>query len=152
MGAWLEQHAAYLRSLIPKRSGGFTWAQIAEAMNKAGITYGEGRRLPRGGTSRGYWTAEHIRLAARGAAMLSEARRKARDAGRAAAGEPASPPAAAPAEPAAEGSVMPKLRIHGLEVLQPKPEAGETHGPLDEKEARRRAVLDRHLKRQQEGQ
>ena len=83
MGVWLEQHAAYLRSLIPKRSGGFTWAQIAEAMNAAGITYAAGRRLPRGGTSRGHWTAEHIRLAARDAAMLSEARRRALDAGRA---------------------------------------------------------------------
>ena len=156
VGAWLEQQAAYLRSLIPKRSGGFTWAQVAEAMNQAGITYAEGRRLPIGGTSRGRWPAGQIRLAASGAAQLSEARRKALDAGRAPENPRAETPTVPPPavhEPAAEAPAKPKVRVFGLDPPQrspeTEPEPSEMQKHIDEKAARTRAILDDYFRRRQ---
>jgi hypothetical protein len=51
---WLGHHADELRRLIRM---GWNYAQIAEALNLAGIRYSEGRPLPGGGASRGTWTA-----------------------------------------------------------------------------------------------
>ncbi len=50
VSVWLDQHHHELQSLIPL---GWTWNQLADAMNAAGICYKAGKPLPRTGVSRG---------------------------------------------------------------------------------------------------
>ena len=62
VSVWLERHHERLQSLVPL---GWTWDQLADAMNAADIRYKSGKRLPTGGVSRGSWTGEQLRNAVR---------------------------------------------------------------------------------------
>ena len=58
VSAWLNQYHERLQLLVPL---GWTWDQLADAMNAAGIRYKAGKPLPAGGMSRGCWTGRQLR-------------------------------------------------------------------------------------------
>ena len=144
VGPWLERHAHRLHEMV---RAGWTWAQLAEALNGAGITYRASVRLPfGGGTSRGAWTAVQLPRAVRKAGLRVEALASARLA-LVQPGQPASRPASTQAEPAPEpasAAARPKLRIHGLEPPQAQGEAEPSllQRHRDAKDAQTKAVLD----------
>lgn len=77
LSLWLERHAHGLQEMV---RAGWTWAQLAEALNRAGITYQAGVRVPFGGTSRGAWTVKQLPRAVQKARLRIEAREAARQA------------------------------------------------------------------------
>lgn len=148
IGAWLEEHARYLQALIPKTGGaGYTWNQVAEAVNMAGITYAAGQRLPLGGVSRGVWAGRQLQKVVHKMLHRADARRRAIEALPTPARQPA-PPSPAELPPSPGSDSRPKLHVFGLEPLQrqPEPKASELQKHVDEKAARTRAILDQYFR------
>lgn len=154
VSAWLNQHHQMLQSLVPL---GWTWDQLAGAMNAAGIRYEAGKLRPTGKVSRGRWTGEQLRNAVR--------HTRTRVAERQAATQkvlatkpvrtlaPVMPPSPQEAvQRLAEGS-KPVVKVFGAisaEPAQPEAEPGSIQRMVDEKNARTQSIISRFLNRRKD--
>jgi len=149
VSVWLDQHHHRLQSFIPL---GWTWNQLADAMNAAGIRYEAGKPLPKAGLSRGRWTGEQLQNAVRSTRTRAVKRRVAMQETLAMPPARTLPPIAPPSpheamRRLAEGS-KPVVRVFGAlaaEPAQPEAEPGSVQRMVDEKNARTQSIIDSFL-------
>lgn len=146
LSLWLEKHAHGLQEMV---RAGWTWAQLAEALNAAGITYQAGVRVPFGGTSRGAWTVKQLPRAVQKARRRIEAREAARQALFAPMSQ-ASAGGRKVAQAGQDEQRQERLPIYGLEPEKPQPEVNEMQRRSDALAAQTKAVLG-DWRRQREG-
>lgn len=151
LSAWLNQHHEMLQSLVPL---GWTWDQLAGAMNAAGIRYEAGKLRPTGKVSRGCWTGEQLRNAVRHTRTRAAERHAATQKVLAMQPmrtlAPVVPPSPSQAiKRLAEGSKS-VVKVFGAmpaEPAQPEAEPGSIQQMVNEKTARTKAIIDNFLKR-----
>jgi len=149
VSAWLDQHHEMLQSLVPL---GWTWDQLADAMNAAGIRYEAGKPRPIGKVSRGRWTGEQLRNAVRHTRTRIAERHVAMQKVLATPHMRTLPPVMSPSpqqaiQRLAEGS-KPVVRVFGAlaaEPAQSEAEPGSVQRMVDEKNARTQSIIDSFL-------
>ena len=154
VSAWLDQHHEMLQSLVPL---GWTWDQLAGAMNTASIRYEAGKPRSVGKVSRGCWTGEQLRNAVRHTCTRVAERQAATQKVLATSPmqtlAPVVPPSPQEAiQRLAEGS-KPVVKVFGAvaaEPAQPEAEPGSIQQMVNEKRARTQSIIDRFLNREKD--
>jgi len=149
ISVWLCQHYEKLQSLVPL---GWTWDQLAIAMNTAGIRFEAGKPRPAGGVSRGRWTGRQLQNAVRDTRTRAAKQRAAMQEVFATSPmrtlAPVMPPPPQEAiQRLAEGS-KPVVRVFGAisaEPAQPEAEPGSIQQMVNEKNARAQSIINRFL-------
>jgi len=149
VSVWLDRYHHRLQSLIPL---GWTWSQLADAMNAAGIHYEAGKPRPKARVSRGRWTGEQLQNAVRGTRARVAKRRAAMQEVLAMPSMRIMPPVVPLSSHEAirrlaEGSkpVVKVFGAMGVEPAQSETEPGTVQRVVDEKNARAQSIIDSFL-------